>query len=147
MSYRLLRLLDEDGTRAAETPTLYFNGYLVAERLLEDVVVTVTLQDDDLVCTLPPTLPKALNRAHLEAEAKDIAKTLDLFSTTPDLDDDDGVIWNTQKSYTEQEASFTDIPVIENGAPLPNLTPATAPSAPKAVPVRALSIKDLLEKL
>ena len=76
-----------------DVEALYFDGYSIGERQLEGLVIKVEMSK-----TIPNDLyvsadwPKGLNTGYWTAEAKKFALQNDVFSTTPELDNDDGFI-------------------------------------------------------
>lgn len=75
-----------------DVDALYFDGYAFGERMLEGAVFKVTLENDDLKVTCETTLPKFYKEKAILEEALAFARDHDVFSTTPDLDNDDGFI-------------------------------------------------------
>ena len=82
----------DDGLHTKEVDALYFDGYYVSERLLEDLPIQVTLTEDRSDILISADWPKGIDADHMAAGAKKFALFNDIFSTTPELDNDDGYI-------------------------------------------------------
>lgn len=94
---------------------LFFNGYVVDERLLEDVIFKIqpTADGKDLIVNVTDDCAdyfNKLNKKKLLSEVKDAVKKYDVFSLTEDMTDDDGVLYDADKPFYEQEASIMEKP-------------------------------------
>lgn len=88
--YELRKITDESGKNSEKVDVLYFDGYAIGERLLEGLVLGVTVTDG--VIKVHAVWPRGVDAKYWEGIATDFAKYNDVFSTTPDLNDDDGFI-------------------------------------------------------
>lgn len=86
----MLKAYDKDDT-VIDVDALYFDGYGFGDRALEGAVFKITATPDLTVTCLTP-LPAHYDKTKIEADGLAYAKTHDVFSTTPELDNDDGFI-------------------------------------------------------
>jgi len=82
----------EDDLHTKEVDALYFDGYHVSERLLEGLPIKVTLTDDKSDIIISAAWPMGVDTNYMAAGAKKFALFNDIFSTTPELDNNDGFI-------------------------------------------------------
>ncbi len=74
----------------AEVDALWFDGYLIGERLLEGLPIKVTLTKDGSDIKIQADWPKGIAVRYWSQEAKEFALQHDYFYTTEDLDNDEG---------------------------------------------------------
>lgn len=81
----------DEHDRLHDVDALYFDGYHIAERLLEGLPIRISLDaGGNLVASAD--WPRGVDGAHWAREAVEFARDHDVFSTTPAMKDDDGVI-------------------------------------------------------
>lgn len=74
-----------------DADALYFDGYCIGERMLEDLPIKIEIQPNgDLQASAD--WPKGVDAQHWTEVAVRFARQHDVFSTTPELDNDDGFI-------------------------------------------------------
>lgn len=89
---KLMAYDSPDSDAVHQVDALYLDGYLVGKRHLEGVPIKVTLDASGEDIEISADWPKGLDVAYWSQQAKERALRHDLFSTTPELYDDDGYI-------------------------------------------------------
>ena len=96
----------DDFFEAVTTDAVYINGYSFGERQLEDIPFRITTNGTELFAEmlLSESLQKrmCIDKAQAEKDAIAFALENDVFSASPDLSDDDGLIIRTDLSAREQ---------------------------------------------
>jgi hypothetical protein len=85
---KLMKILDNESV--VPVSCLYLNGYSFGDRILEDLVVKLTIVDGKL--TAHADWPKGLDADYWAERAVEFAMDMDVFSSTKALDNDDGFI-------------------------------------------------------
>jgi len=87
---KLKKIIDD--STYEEVDELYLDGYGFGDRLLEGLVVKVTLNDEGTELQITADWPKGIDSEYWIPQALSHLKDIDNLSTSPDLDDDDGFI-------------------------------------------------------
>jgi hypothetical protein len=87
---RLMQFDENDNEISADA--LYFDGYSIGERQLEGLPIKVTLNAAGTDIEITANWPRGASKSHWAPIAKQFALQNDVFSTTPELDNDDGFI-------------------------------------------------------
>ena len=75
-----------------ETDALYMDGYAFGDRLLEGVPFKITIMDGELKAECLDKYQPGIDWEHWENTCVRYALNFEVFSTTQDLNDDDGFI-------------------------------------------------------
>ncbi len=89
MTYKLMRYDEHDQTHQVEE--LWFDGYSIAERQLEGLPIKVTIGSGGAL-EISADWPKGTDAKYWTKVACDFAQDQDVFSTTAEMNDDDGFI-------------------------------------------------------
>lgn len=91
---KLMAFTNAEGTDAAPVSALYFDGYRIAERLLEGLPIKVEVENGEF--KISADWPAGADVQHYTAGALKFLRFAgnlgEEFSTTPELDNDDGFI-------------------------------------------------------
>ncbi len=89
---KLMAYVTQEGDENQEVDALWFDGYLIGERRLEGLPIKVMVNHlaDELV--IEANWPKGMDAVYWTAQAKEFALQHDCFSTTEELDNDDGYL-------------------------------------------------------
>lgn len=90
MSRRVLCAYAGDDDHIVEVEELFFDGYNIGDRRLEGLPIRLTIRGDELVCNAD--WPPGMETTYWGNLGVRFAEQHDCFSTTPDLDNDDGWI-------------------------------------------------------
>lgn len=95
---KLKAYTSDNDEEIAEVEALYFDGYLIGERRLEGLPIKVQINHlaDEIV--ISANWPKGVDGAYWATIAKEFVMEHDCFSTTPELDNDDGFILFEEES-------------------------------------------------
>lgn len=133
--YRLLRTINDECKTVEDVDALYFDGYGFGDQQLEGVVIKLTLNSSGQpVIDIATGLPRGVSKADVKRDALDYALGLDVFSVTPALEDDDGVLWNEHLTVEDQASAWPGAPRVLNGPQLgrPSGTGVPAQAKPKS---------------
>jgi hypothetical protein len=87
---KLMKIIDD--STYEEVDELYLDGYGFGDRLLEGLVVKVTLNDEATELQITADWPKGIDPEYWVSQALSHIRDIDNLSTSPDLDNDDGFI-------------------------------------------------------
>lgn len=88
---KLMKIIDDADSTTCPVDALYFDGYSIAERLLEGLPIKITLTPEGNL-DAHADWPKGIDGNHWRDIAIEFALYHDCFSTTPEMKDDDGFI-------------------------------------------------------
>lgn len=89
---KLKAYTDESEENATEVDALYLDGYGFGDRLLEGVPFKITVENGELKASCLDKYQKGIQWKYWEEVCVQHALQDDCFSTTADLDNDDGFI-------------------------------------------------------
>lgn len=91
---KLMAFTNDEGTQTEPVSALYFDGYHIADRLLEGLPIKVEIEKGQF--KISADWPKGINAEHCTAGALKFLRFAcnlgEEFSTTPELDNNNGFI-------------------------------------------------------
>lgn len=89
---RLLKVVEDETIGEVEVDSLYIDGYDFGDRLLENLLIKITLNQEKNNIVITADWPEGLDEKYWTMKAMRYCQDMDMFSTNPDLDDYSGFI-------------------------------------------------------